>query len=128
MGCHRSEIPISRSSHVDNKTLTDTPMNHTATMCRTPTEETLRQAQCLGQPVHNYSLELRNSRAADPVEVCPVEGIGIYLCQSGWIAARTWEECHEARTTPVSNAWEDLGLDVLVDGGPRFWVCWRRGG
>lgn len=91
-------------------------------------EEALREAEGLGEPVHDDRLELGDGGAADPVEVGAVEGVGVELGERRRVAAGAGEEGHEPRAGPVGDAGEDLGLDVAVDVGPRLRVLGRRGG
>jgi hypothetical protein len=125
---HSSEVLLSRSAHVCEDGLAGTSVDDTTAMRRAAAEITLGQTQGLGKPVHDNSLKLSDSRTADPVEVGAVEGIRVHLGQGSRVAAGAGEEGHEARTRPVGDTREDLGLDVIVDGGPRLWVVGGCGG
>jgi len=57
-----------------------------------------------------------------------VETVGVHLCQSSRVTAGAGKEGHEARACPMGYAREDLGLDVIVDGGPGLRVLWGCGG
>jgi hypothetical protein len=97
-------------------------------MGRSSTQETLRKTKSLSKPIHDNGLKLSNSRTTDPVEVGAIEGIGVELGESGRVTARAGEKGHEARAGPMSDARKYLGLDVVMDIGPRLRILRRRRG
>lgn len=115
-------VLVSRANHDGEDGLAGRAMQDAAAVGAPAGCVALREAEGLGDPVEHNGLELRDGRAADPVEVGAAEGVGVHLGNGGRVAARAGEEGHEAGTGPVRDARHDLVLDIGADGVERLRV------